>query len=73
MNDNTAQPLWQPSRERIKASNLKRFAESLERELGKRFNDYESLHAWSCEASDVFGLRYGDSQRFVRRASGMRC
>ena len=54
MNDNTAQPLWQPSRERIKASNLKRFAESLERELGKRFDDYESLHAWSCEAPEFF-------------------
>ena len=54
MNDNTAQPLWQPSPERIKASNLKRFAESLERELGKRFDDYESLHAWSCEAPEIF-------------------
>ena len=54
MNDNTAQPLWQPSRERIKASNLKRFAEGLEHELGKRFDDYESLHAWSCEAPEFF-------------------
>ena len=73
MNNNRTQPLWQPSLERIKASNLNRFAERLERELGTRFNDYESLHAWSCEAPTFFGRRYGNSQRFVHRASGMRC
>ena len=38
----------------MKASNLKRFADRLERNLGTRFNDYEFLHAWSCEAPDVF-------------------
>ena len=54
MNNNRTQPLWQPSLERIKASNLKRFAESLERDVGTRFDDYESLHAWSCEAPDIF-------------------
>ena len=54
MKSNSTPPLWQPSRGRIKASNLNRFAERLERELGTRFNDYESLHAWSCEAPDVF-------------------
>ncbi len=73
MNSNSTHPLWQPSFERIKASNLNRFAERLERELGTRFNDYESLHAWSCEAPTFFGRRSGNSQRFVHRVSGMRC
>ena len=54
MNDNNAQPLWQPSLERIKASHFKRLTETLERELALSFDDYQWRDAWSIEKPDIF-------------------
>ena len=53
MNNNT-QPLWQPSTERIRASNLNRFTRHLERELGITFADYQQLHQWSVDQPEQF-------------------
>ena len=70
MNDDRAQPLWRPSAARINASNLKRFTETLERELGRRFDDYESLQAWSCEQPDRF---WAQIWRFTEIRASRQC
>ena len=54
MSRNSKQPLWQPSIERIDASNLKRFGEYLEHKLGVMFDDYQQLHQWSVEHPNLF-------------------
>jgi len=54
MSCNSIQPLWQPSVERIEASNLKRFGEHLEQKLGLTFDNYQQLHDWSVEQSILF-------------------
>ena len=54
MTFNSTQPLWQPSIERIDASNLKRFGEYLEHKLGVTFDDYQQLHQWSVEQPNLF-------------------
>ena len=54
MTFNSTQPLWQPSIERIDASNLKRFGEHLEHKLGVTFDDYQQLHQWSVEQPNLF-------------------
>jgi acetoacetyl-CoA synthetase len=46
--------LWTPSAERIAASNLKRFMDPL------GFEDYDSLHKWSCAHRDEFWDRFWD-------------
>ncbi|MBM3601166.1 MAG: acetoacetate--CoA ligase [Alphaproteobacteria bacterium] len=48
-------PLWQPSAERIAATNLVRFIAAVEREWGYRGGaDYRALHRWSIENPDKF-------------------
>ena len=54
MKHDSTQPLWQPSIERIDASNLKRFGEYLEHKLGVTFDDYQQLHQWSVEQPNLF-------------------
>ena len=54
MSRNSIQPLWQPSVERIEASNLKRFGEHLEQKLGLTFDNYQQLHDWSVEQPNLF-------------------
>ena len=54
MKHDSTQPLWQPSIERIDASNLKRFGEHLEHKLGVTFDDYQQLHQWSVEQPHLF-------------------
>lgn len=47
-------PLWQPSDDRINASNMMRFAHQLTCELGLVFSDYDELHQWSIEYPELF-------------------
>ena len=54
MKHDSTQPLWQPSIERIDASNLKRFGEHLEHKLDVTFDDYQQLHQWSVEQPNLF-------------------
>ncbi len=41
--------LWEPSKERILNSNMKRFMDIINRKYGKAFTDYPGLYNWSVE------------------------
>jgi acetoacetyl-CoA synthetase len=47
-------PLWQPSRERVLASNLTAFARAAEPEAGGPLADYAALHRFSIEQPERF-------------------
>ena len=51
------EPLWKPSKEKIRAANLTRFTEYLRLE-GVGLEDYWDLHRWSVEHSDSFWEAY---------------
>ena len=48
------QPLWQPSAERIAASNMTAFMRAVERDYGVRIPDYAALYDWSIRAPEKF-------------------
>jgi acetoacetyl-CoA synthetase len=41
------QPLWKPSEQRVKGSNMYRFMQEVNRTCGTGFTDYEGLYQWS--------------------------
>ena len=47
-------PLWQPSRERVLASNLTAFARAAQPEAGFPLSDYSALHRFSIEEPERF-------------------
>ncbi len=47
-------PLWEPTPERIAATNLRRFMDEAGRRAGRRFTDFAGLHRWSVEDRDAF-------------------
>jgi acetoacetyl-CoA synthetase len=47
-------PLWIPSEERIKNSNLEKFEQFLKKEIGLEFSDYSELHKWSTTDIETF-------------------
>jgi acetoacetyl-CoA synthetase len=49
-----AGPLWKPSEQRVRASNLRGFAAAAEQRWGHELADYDALHAWSVDAPDEF-------------------
>ena len=54
------QPLWQPSEQRIKASNMYRFLAKVNRTYGKDFTDYDALYRWSVEnIADFWAAMWG--------------
>ncbi len=48
------QPLWKPSEQRIKESNMYRFMQSVNRAYGTYFTDYDALYRWSVENIAAF-------------------
>lgn len=46
--------LWQPSEERVAASNLSAFARQVTERYGVSFDGYESLHQWSVDHTPEF-------------------
>ncbi|MDA7686562.1 acetoacetate--CoA ligase [Pseudomonadales bacterium] len=50
----TAKPLWRPSPDRMKNSQLQAFANKLEHNLGLKFPDYQQLHLWSVNNPGLF-------------------
>ncbi len=48
------QPLWSPSIERIKATNMYRFMQEVNRLHDKNFTDYDSLYQWSINNLEAF-------------------
>ncbi|MFH0783529.1 MAG: acetoacetate--CoA ligase [Pseudomonadota bacterium] len=49
-----SQPLWKPSEQRIKDSNMYRFMQEVNRTYGTHFADYTALHQWSVENIEDF-------------------
>jgi acetoacetyl-CoA synthetase len=50
----SAKLLWQPSLDKIKNSNIKKFMEFVNKKYGYDFNDYDSLYNWSIEKISEF-------------------
>jgi acetoacetyl-CoA synthetase len=48
------QALWQPGAQRIKNTALQAFLNDLSSRYGLSFDDYSSLHVWSCESPEQF-------------------
>ena len=63
------EPLWTPSSARLESSNLYAFQKTASRHLGREFETYADLHAWSVEDLAAFwafyiedaGLKFGGS------------
>ena len=49
-----SEPLWSPSTERIKATNMYRFMHEVKRSHNKDFTDYNALYQWSIENLEAF-------------------
>ncbi len=49
-----SQPLWSPSTERIKATNMYRFMQQVNRSHKHNFTDYNSLYQWSIDNLEGF-------------------
>ncbi|MCP4342957.1 MAG: acetoacetate--CoA ligase [Desulfobulbaceae bacterium] len=49
-----SKPLWEPSEQRIKDSNMYRFMQSVNRTQGLNCNDYNELYQWSVENIEAF-------------------
>lgn len=47
-------PLWQPSAERVRETNLQQLAAAARRESGRPLENYADLHAWSVEEAEPF-------------------
>jgi acetoacetyl-CoA synthetase len=48
------QPLWEPSEQRIKESNMYRFMQNVNRTYKTNFTDYDKLYQWSVENIAAF-------------------
>ncbi len=46
--------LWAPSKAQVEGSRMTGFARYAERKTGRSFQDYHTLHDWSCEAGAEF-------------------
>ena len=53
-------PIWQPSAERRRNANLTRFMDWLSPLVGRDFDGYEALRAWSVEQPEEFWRRFWD-------------
>jgi acetoacetyl-CoA synthetase len=63
-------PLWQPSPDRIKATNLTAFIKAVERSWAVRHDNYASFHAWSVAAPEKFWLSLWDFCGVIAEAQG---
>ncbi|MFA7268906.1 MAG: acetoacetate--CoA ligase [Sterolibacterium sp.] len=60
-------PLWLPSAERIRQSNLAAFMDAASRQWGRTFNGYAELHRWSIEHPEQFWASLWDFARIEGR------
>ncbi|RZW22010.1 MAG: acetoacetate--CoA ligase [Desulfobulbaceae bacterium] len=49
-----SEPLWSPSTERIKTTNMYRFMQEVNRSYKEDFSEYDSLYQWSIENLEAF-------------------
>ena len=67
MNDG---PLWRPSEERVRASNMVRFVDALERDWAVRPDGYRALHRFSIAEPEKFWLTFKAFAGIVAEAWG---
>jgi acetoacetyl-CoA synthetase len=60
--------LWQPSRERIRNSNMYRFMQTVNRKHGQSFEEYAPLYAWSVDHIPEFWAEMWDFAGIVHSA-----
>ncbi|MGH6995677.1 MAG: AMP-binding protein, partial [Stellaceae bacterium] len=58
-------PLWEPTPERIAATNLRRFMDEAGRRADRRFGDFAGLHRWSIEDREGFWRLIWDWGRVI--------
>src|SRR5579864_5540086 len=58
-------PLWEPTPERVAATNLRRFMDEAGRRTGRRFGDFAGLHRWSIEDRESFWRLIWDGGRVI--------
>ena len=66
----TNAPLWQPSAERIAASNLTAFMGRVERDCGVRLATYDQLYAWSTAELEKFWTSVWDDCGVIAESRG---
>ena len=64
------QPLWRPSSDAIKATNLTAFMAAVERSWGVRHDDFSSLHVWSVAEPEKFWLSLWDFAGVIAETRG---
>ena len=62
--------MWQPSRERIDASNMTAFMQAATDRWGTNFSDYAGLHAWSVNEPEKFWATLWDFCEIVGEPGG---
>ena len=65
-------PLWQPSAERIAATNLVRFMDRVNRQWGLELDDYDRLWAWSVAEKEQFWTSLWDFCEVIAETRGPR-
>ncbi len=58
-------PLWEPTPERVAATNLRRFMDEAGRRAGRSFADFATLHHWSIEDRAAFWRLVWDWGRVI--------
>lgn len=61
----TDKPLWQPTDERIAASNLARFMRAVAPAAGREFKDYDDIWRWSIDQAPAFWNSLWDFARII--------
>ena len=64
------EPLWKPTPERIARAGITAFALEAESRTGRKFSDYQSLHAWSVAESEAFWSILWDFCELPERIAG---
>ncbi len=75
----TAEPLWTPTEEQVRRSNLSHYMRFLEKTLGLAFSSYDGLYQWSVKEIDDFwesiweysDLIYSRRYNSIREGTGM--
>jgi len=67
----SSQPLWQPSPDNVKATNLTAFMAAVESRWGGRHDDYAALHSWSVAEPEKFWRSLWDFTGVIAETPGV--
>ncbi|GHA85875.1 acetoacetate--CoA ligase [Modicisalibacter luteus] len=65
-----SQPLWQPSRSEIEATQMYALMQRINREHGTDLSDYAALHAWSVDNLEIFWQLVWEESDLLADAQG---